>query len=103
MSLDQFLHVNKPDILRDLKRIIRDCKPDLKANPELYIENGCDEPSIDVRLCVDPEPDETFSWILRVGSPDYDQRHSVYCSAGSIGILTKAESLFEQLVREIES
>ncbi len=112
-ALEQFIKDEQSHMLRDLEQIIEDCKATMQFNPKEYTEHGCDEPTIDIRLCIDPistnsnpfsltsELIDTFDWIFRTGSVDYDQRHSRYCAASCIGLDTKPMDLLTELVDQV--
>jgi len=90
-----FIHKEKEAMLRSLQWVVSDLKRTLKNNPEDYVEHGTEEPSIDVRLCIDED-----SWIFRTGLVDYDPYHSLICCASSVNQDTEAEELLESLLEE---
>lgn len=96
-----FLQDAKPNILRELRKIIRDNRSDLRKNPELYKETSDSEPTIDVRLALNSFGD-SYDWRLHVGSVDFDSNHSEYCGAGQFGVETTADELFEQLTLDFQ-
>lgn len=100
MKLEQFLIENKTDMLTNLTEIVADLKATMVSDPEAYTECGNDEPLIDVRLCIDLG-DRHHGWIFRTGLSDYDQYHSEYCAASSIGLDTNAEKLLEELINQL--
>jgi hypothetical protein len=103
MQLDEFIKDNRADILLDLTDIVASCQADIASDPELYLELGCDEPSIDVRLCIDlTERYGIATWIIRTGLVDYDQVHSEYCAALSIGADTNASELLDSLINQLD-
>lgn len=101
--LQQFIDSNRDDMLADLRAIVESLKADIAADPDLYrgIFEDCD-PAIDVRLCVDLDPRaESGTWIFRTGDASYDQRHSDYCGAGSVGADTDPADLLETLIDQL--
>jgi hypothetical protein len=96
-----FLEANRADMLQDLKEIVRDLKDTMLDNPEEYTDYGCDEPSIDVRLCIDTDRNDCITWIIRTGSSDYDQYHSDFCAASCIGLDTDVKELLNDLINDI--
>lgn len=89
----------KPDykhMLKNLTDIVKDIKHDIELMPDEYTDYGCDEPSVAIRLCVDDN-----DWIFRTGLSDFDQRHSRYCAASSIGLDTNPSELLEDLIDQI--
>ena len=100
-TLDTFLDSERTDMLSDLTATVEELKTSMKLDPKLFTEAGCDEPSIDVRLCVDLERGSAPSWIIRTGSSDYDQYHSEYCSASCIGLDTDPKELLEELMNDL--
>jgi hypothetical protein len=95
-TLSSFIKENQSDMLEYLTDIVATLKEDIKANPSLY------EESIDIRLCIDLDRHSNPTWIFRIGSSDYDQVHSEYCAASSVGLDTDPVSLFEELVSQLE-
>jgi hypothetical protein len=109
MQLDQFIKVNRADMLQNLTSIVTHYKTEIQSDPESYIEPGCDVPALDIRLCIDVTEcnrDEGSyahdgNWIFRLGLSDYDQVHSEYCAALSIGIDTDPIKLLEDLLNQL--
>ncbi len=109
LELNAFLAVARPEILRHLKSLVRHMIQEIKANPDLYIGDGDEEPSIDVRLCVDKpkelssrvHPPSHWTWVVHTGSSDYDTYHSDYCAGSSVGIDTDAEELVSELIGDL--
>lgn len=102
-SLDQFLKDNKSDMLENLTLIVAELKRGLSVIPSDYLEHGCDEPTIDIRLCIDPNERNGygFDWLFRVGSSDYDPYHSRYCAGSCVGIDTSTSELLDELNEDI--
>lgn len=102
MQLNEFIKVNKIDMLTDLNNIIREYKEDLINNPNEYTELGCDEPTIDIRLCIDLDSHGDPNWLFRIGLVDYDPYFSEYCAASCIGLDSDASGLFSYLVNQLD-
>jgi hypothetical protein len=103
MKLNKFISEERENMLNDLRDIVADLKKSMRISPNEYTEYGCDEPSIDVRLCVDlSERGDSPSWIIRTGSVDFDSYHSEFCSASCIGLSTEPEELLEELVNGLD-
>ena len=112
-ELEQFLGRERDLMVSEFKRIIRKDRAEMKRNPELYKESSDEAPSIDIRLCVDEVEtnsnqfslmsplESSFTWCLRTGSADYDQRHSKYCGASSYGADTDPAKLWKDLAGQI--
>lgn len=98
--LEAFIKSQERYMRRDINQIVKTCIGDIKRDPKAYTERGTDDPSIDIRLCIDLEP-KPSSWIFRVGLSDYDPRHSEYCGGSCIGIDTKGEDLLLELVDQV--
>lgn len=62
--------------ITDVSRALRRINKDFDGQKE----HGCDEPSIDVRLCVYSDG----SWKIRWGLVDYDPDHAPMCGASSV-------------------
>lgn len=95
-------------MLSNLVAIVRELKRDMRSNPKDYIENGCDEPSIDIRLCVDrheykPSLPCEYTWLFRVGLVDYDPRHSDYCAASSVQLDTDPDKLLTMMINDLKT
>ncbi len=108
MTIDQFIESKRSEMLRYLKILVRDCKGDIRRNGKaLYMVDGMDEPSIDVRLCIDHRnyngAVDGWTWIYRTGSVDYDPVHSDFCGASAIGLTSTAEGILQDLLNGIES
>ncbi len=74
----------------------------MKASPKDYTEHGCDEPSIDIRLCIDERASgKGFTWIFRTGDSSYDLAHSYFCGASCITLDTKILDLLTELVDDV--
>jgi hypothetical protein len=99
-NLKKFVDTNRADMLADLRGIIERSKMEMRAYPKDYIEPGCENPSIDIRLCIDLE--NHYGWIFRLGSSDYDPYHSEYCGGSSIQLDTVAEDLLGDLLSQLE-
>lgn len=91
------LSPEKSHMLRDLKGIVSELQDTMRSDPAEYTEHGTDEPSIDIRLCVDNDS----SWIFRTGLSDYDPSHSDYCAASSVQLDTDPEKLLASLLDDI--
>lgn len=100
MKLEQFLKENQSDLLTNLTEIVADLKATMASDPKEYTEYGSDDPSIDVRLCIDLG-DGHYGWIFRTGLSDYDPYHSEYCAAASIGLDTNPEKLLAELINQL--
>lgn len=100
-QLERFLEDNKQDMLTDLVGIVADMQALINGDPSEYLEYGCDEPTIDIRLCVDLDQGGIPSWIFRTGLSDYDQAHSLYCASSLIGPDTDAVELLAELTDQI--
>jgi hypothetical protein len=96
-DLDTFIDNNKADIRFHLGTVVSDLKAAIEMCPKDYIELGTDEPSIDVRLIIDPE---TASWNINTGSSDCDQWHSEYCVASCVTLDTTTDDLFTELLSQ---
>lgn len=101
-KLEKFLEEQKPFMLKDISQIVQSAKARMEIDPNEYTENGCDEPTIDVRLCIDLERGDEPTWIIRVGLVDYDPYHSDFCSASCIGLNTNVSELLEELINGLE-
>ena len=103
--LEKFL--KKPGVKKDLREslsiIVKDCKDAMRADKAEFTEEGCDGPSIDLRLCIDPNQFNGygFDWIFRTGDSSYDPRHSTFCAASYIGLNTNKRELFTELIDDI--
>ena len=80
-----------------LALIVKELQRDISLSPEDYLETGCYEPSIDIRLCIDPG-----SWVFRVGSSDYDPTHSAICAASCVTMETKPSELLTELIEQCD-
>lgn len=112
-SLESYIKQEQKHMTRALRAIVNDCKRSMAADRSLYMDSEHEEPSIDVRLCVDRyetnsnpfslvSPLETrFEWTFRTGDVSYDQRHSRYCAASSITLDSTVESLLVDLIDQI--
>lgn len=101
-KLDSFIEANRSDMLTDLTDIVNDLKATMQGDPEEYTDWGSEEPSIDIRLCIDSTRRGEMTWIIRTGSSDYDQYHSDYCAALSVGLDTKSEELLTDLINQLD-
>lgn len=101
-NLDKFIKEEKHHMLRYLNELIPNLKSSIDAQPEEFKESEDDEPSIDIRLCIDLNDDGTGSWIFRTGDSSYDQQHSQYCSTTSIGIDSNAAELLDYLIQDLD-
>jgi hypothetical protein len=99
-KLELFIKENREDMLTDLTDIVKDLKEAMQSDPEEYTDYGCEDPSIDVRLCIDLDRSKD-SWIIRTGSSDYDQYHSDFCAASCIGLDTDAKKLLQELIDSV--
>lgn len=100
--LEQFLNENSADILADLNAVCINLKATIESDPAAYTEHGTEEPSIDVRLCIDINHSRAgATWAIRTGSSDYDQRHSEYCAALSVKMATDAAELLTDLISQL--
>lgn len=103
MQLDQFIESEKCRMFDCLRDIVSDLTDTMRQNPLEYTERGCDEPSIDIRLCIDVDSnDKPVSWIFRTGDSSYDQRHSRYCSALSVHLDTDTNELLNDLINQLD-
>lgn len=82
-KLDAFIDKERSNMLVELHQIVTDLKKELAADPLPYKENDDDDPSIDIRLCIDLS-DFGGSWIFRTGHVQFDQYHSQYCGASAV-------------------
>ncbi len=103
MKLSLFLKAEFEDIVTDLTATVENLKSFVRINPEEFTEAGSDEPSIDVRLCVDEYDglNRSFTWIIRTGDASFDQKHSPYCAASLIGLDTEPRALAQELIDDI--
>jgi hypothetical protein len=106
MTLEQFLAYSRYQMTDELNDICRELKRDMKRSPEEYTEHGCDEPSIDIRLCVDyhehkPSLPGEYNYIFRIGLVDFDPIHSDYCAASCVALDTKPDELLKELTEQI--
>lgn len=107
--LEQFLAKERKWMLLALKSLVRDCKRSIRQDRVSYIENDGDEPSIDIRLCIDKpkglsdriHPPANWTWVFNTGDASYDQYHSDYCAASTIGLDDNAEELLEELIGDL--
>lgn len=100
--LDAFIKANSQDMFEALSAIVVDLQATLMGDPAEYTEHGCDEPSIDIRLCIDIyHCREGGSWTFRTGDSSYDQRHSEYCAASSVTPDTGAAKLLADLIEQL--
>ena len=99
-KLDKFLNQTEAEMLTTLEALVKECQQGLTTSPEDYTEPGTDEPSIDLRLCIDLEDSESF--VFRVGSSDFDPYHSEYCAASCITTESEASELLQDLVNQLE-
>lgn len=100
-NLDKFIEENKADMIQDLTSVVENLKSWMRTDAQAFTEFGSEEPSTDIRLCIDLEgfsPYRSESWIFRTGPSDYDPVHSQYCSASSIGLDTDAKDLLAELI-----
>lgn len=93
---------NDYDLMRqDLVDHIKYLQGLMKSDPTEYTEHGCDEPSIDIRLCIELDG----SWIFRTGDSSFDQRHSPLCGASSVQLDTETKGkelpLLEELLNQV--
>jgi hypothetical protein len=107
MKLLKFVNQERAGMLRALEHIVKDLQRSLKADPGEYTEFGADEPTIDVRLCIDlwendPNNSSRNGWIFRTGSSDYDPYFSEYCAGLCVGLDTNAEDLLDELINQLE-
>lgn len=93
---ERFFRPDYTIMLATITELIDDAVATMQAAPLEYTEHGADEPTIDIRLCVDND-----GWIFRTGDASFDQRHSRYCSASCIGLNTQAGELLEQLIDDV--
>ena len=100
-KLQRFIEHSRDDILKDLAGIVAELKPVMESSPALYTEYGANSPSIDVRLCIDLDGARGGTWIIRIGSVDYDQRHSEYCGAASIGVDDDPTEILNDLISQL--
>jgi hypothetical protein len=96
----EFLNTEKEWMRQELITTILEWQEEMANHPKEYTEPGTDEPSIDIRLCIDFEA-EQGSWIFRIGSVDYDPYHSQYCAASCITLDTNANSLLDDLFEQV--
>lgn len=68
---------------------------DLKRDVEDILESDREEPSIDVRLCIDSD-----GWIIRTGDSSFDPYHSAVCAASCVTADTESEELLEDLIQQ---
>lgn len=106
--LPRFLEQERANMLEDLMFRCFHARQDMQADPKEHTDPGCDEPSIDVRLCIDryeskPGLPEHYDWCFRTGLVDFDQRHSTLCVASSIGLGTEPRDLLNDLLNDLLS
>jgi hypothetical protein len=101
-TLQAFIDGEYQYLMYDITVIVKDLKDQIRDNPDWYIESGTDEPWIDIRLCVDLNSHDGANWVFRTGDPSYDQRHSQFCSSGSIGLDTDPKDLLDELISQLE-
>lgn len=104
--LPRFLEQERANMLEDLTFRCFSARQDMQRDPKEYTDPGCDEPSIDVRLCIDrhevkPGLPVHYAWCFRTGLSDFDQMHSNWCAASSIGIGTEPRDLLNDLLNEV--
>jgi hypothetical protein len=103
-SLDQFINDNKNDMLADLTNIVKDLKHTLRLSPDDYLESNYDDPSIDIRLCIDITERfgiSTPTWGFRTGISDFDPYHSEYCAASCVTLDTDPSKLLNKLINQL--
>lgn len=99
-DLTTFIDANKIDMLLELSDIVF-----YFTNHDLnhVDQDNEDLNHIDIRLCIDLDgPNGEGSWIFRTGDASYDQVHSQYCSASSVGVETKAAKLLSELLDQLQ-
>jgi hypothetical protein len=104
ITLDSFLNSEQSHMLANLEAIVKELQKDLKLSPD-------DEPTIDIRLCVDKPnelsdrcyPPNDWTWLFRVGLSDYDPYHSDYCSASCVGLNTSPNELLEEMINGLDN
>lgn len=101
MTFDQFITNEKKYMTMVLTTLCKEIGKDIENNIGDYLDQDCQEPSIDVRLCIDIDV-KTPSWIFRTGCSDYDPVHSEYCAASCIGIDENAIELLEELLNQLD-
>jgi hypothetical protein len=69
----------------------------IQAKPGDYIEFGCDEPFIEIRLQY-----RNGGYAIHTGDPSYDQDHRGAWGAGLIGLDTDAAELADDLIEQVE-
>lgn len=74
---------------------VLDLKRYMSSDPEEYTEHGCDEPSIDIRLCVDAD-----GWIIRTGDSSFDPYHSSVCVDSCVTPDTDTDELLNDLIEQ---
>lgn len=95
MKLDEIIERERVHMWNYLQILVPDTQKYLNDD---NIEPGTNEPSIDIRLCIDQDG----SWAFRTGSADYDQSHSYYCAASSIQSETGSDDLLKELLNQLE-
>lgn len=102
MTIYKFIDQNKAAMLQSLESVVKDLKATIKSDPEEFTDYGCDDPSIDVRLCIDLTPGQRLGYIFRTGLVDYDPYHSEYCASSCVTLDTNAAKLLDELINQIE-
>ena len=102
MTLGSFILESREQMLEHMKWIVADLQRAMLNNTEEYTEPGCDEPSIDVRLCIDRyERNEGWRFIFRTGLSDYDPYHSYLCAGSCVTLDTDPDELLEELLDDV--
>lgn len=121
MNLQEFINTEREYMLRNLTLIVRGLQASMRLDPDEYTEHNDDEPSVDIRLCIDmniPDHESTAngcteecracqgeadpSWIFRTGDVSFDPAHSEFCAASCVSLATKPEKLLAELIGQIE-
>lgn len=103
--LAEFIKDNRADMLAELTKVVGSLKASMELDPIAFREpfDAEDQPHADVRLCIDINHCSFGgTWIIRTGLVDYDQFHSEYCAAGSIGLDTDPADLLEDLISQLD-
>lgn len=96
-SIDAWVAKEGYHVKRYLKQLLDGYQKDMVEEPDLFIDEDCDSPYIDVRLVIDTDG----SWTVNTGSSDYDQWHGVMCAANTITPTISIDDLYNELIDEL--
>lgn len=88
-------------MLRSMEWVVKDLYTMLQRNPKDFIDGDHEEPSIDVRLCIDLDTAQP-RYTIRRGLVSYDSYHSEFCAASYVTLDTDAVELLNELINQLE-